>query len=140
MLHPCSPFVPLASLLTSQVLNTLVSRLLPIFFHVKTYSLFALYLKNRVDFFLERKKISIFFFPFSFLPPRRELSSTRAQTQYVISRKLKNETVHCIQRVSWSRTLESSLRPHRCYIIIPMKARAFKSTSISFIGDGEICR
>lgn len=140
MLHPCSPFVPLASLLTSQVLNTLVSRLPPIFFHVKTYSLFALYLKNRVDFFLERKKISIFFFPFSFLPPRRELSSTRAQTQYVISRKLKNETVHCIQRVSWSRTLESSLRPHRCYIIIPTKARAFKSTSISFFGDGEICR
>lgn len=109
MLHPCSPFVPLASLLTSQVLNTLVSRLLPIFFHVKTYSLFALYLKNRVDFFLEteRKKISIFFFPFSFLPSRRELSSTRTQTQYVISRKLKNETVRCIQRerVSWSRTL-----------------------------------
>lgn len=143
MLHPCSPFVPLASLLTSQVLNTLVSRLLPIFFHVKTYSLFALYLKNRVDFFLEteRKKISIFFFPFSFLPPRRELSSTRTQTQYVISRKLKNET-YVVSNVNafhgHVRSLESSLRPHRCYII-PMKARAFKSTiSISFIGDLSI--
>lgn len=92
-------------------------------------------------FFPREKKISIFFFPFSFLPPRRELFSTRTQTQYVISRKLKNET-YVVSNVNafhgHVRSLESNLRPHRCYII-PMKARAFKSTiSISFIGDLSI--
>lgn len=134
MLHPCAPFVPLASLLTSQVLNTLVSRLLPIFFHVKIYSCLPC-LKNQAIFSRGGKKENFYiflFFSFFFSRlPEKEIIFDLYKYNARISWKLINEIIYCIEHVSWSRTYVlpsiefTNLKPEAPVLYYPDESTSF---------------